>query len=192
MSNFFGFDTADSFYDKRRHVNLVYHCMLHLRLLKGDNAFISSIKQILSPQNGIEVRASMVCGEILTEYEVSFLNYLKNRYGLLENDYVTILSGETLTKSVVKSPAGYTSIDNWRLIVQMVYATMLSGPPYQHLVQRLVIEFIEPISSGMRGVTLENSTFRLISEYLNNCLNNGKRQWSDLPYIEKYIIDRIL
>lgn len=192
MSNFFGFDTADSFYDKRRHINLVYYTMMYLRLLKGDNTLMLNIKRILSPNNNTLTRANMMCSEILTDYEVSFLNYLKNRYGLSENDYVTILAGETLTQGIVKSPAGYTSNSNWELIVQMMYATMLSGSSYQHLVQRLVREFFIPMCSGMRGITLQGSTFRLISENLNTCLNNGKRQWSDLPYIERYVIDRII
>lgn len=192
MSNFFGYDTADSFYDKRRHINLVYYTMMYLRLLKGDNTLMLNIKRILSPNNNTLTRANMMCSEILTDYEVSFLNYLKNRYGLSENDYVTILAGETLTQGVVKSPASYTSTSNWELIVQMMYATMLSGPSYQHLVQRLVREFLIPMCSGMRGITLQSSTFRLISENLNTCLNSGKRQWSDLPYIEKYVIDRIV
>ena len=109
-----------------------------------------------------------------------------------ENDYVTILAGETLTQGVVKSPAGYTSEKNWELIIQIMYSTMLSGPSYQHLVQRLVSEFLIPISSRMRGIRLQSSTFRLISENMNFCLNQGKRQWSDLPYIERYVISRII
>ena len=192
MNNFFGFDSADSFYDERRHINLVYYTMMYLRLLKGDNTFMLNIKRILSPNNNTLTRADMMCGEILTDLEVSYLKYLKDRYALSVNDYVTILAGETLTQGIVKSPAGYTSTSNWELIVQMMYATMLSGPSYQHLVQRLVRDFFIPMCSGMKGITLQGSTFRLISEHVNTCLNNGKRKWSDLPYIERYVIDRIM
>ena len=191
MNNFFGFDSADSFYDKRRHINLVYYTMMYLRLLKGDNTFMLNIKRILSPNNNTLTRADMMCGEILTDLEVSYLKYLKDRYALSVNDYVTILAGETLTQGIVKSPAGYTSTSNWELIVQMMYATMLSGPSYQHLVQRLVRDFFIPMCSGMKGITLQGSTFRLISEYVNTCLNNGKRKWSDLPYIERYVIEDV-
>ncbi len=189
-SNFFGLDTADSFYDKRRHINLVYYSMMHLRLLSGNSLFISSVKRILSLNSNIE-KANLIRKEILTDYEISFLDYLQKRYGLSENDYITILAGETLTQKIVKSPAGYTTKNNWELIIQIMYSTMLSGPSYQHLVQRLVKEFIIPISAGMRGITLQGSTFRLISENMNFCLNQGKRNWSDLPYIEQYIINKI-
>lgn len=192
MSNFFGFDTADSFYDKRRHINLVYYSMMYLRLLNGNSSFMNNIKQILSPCNSTLTRANMMRKEILADYEVAFLDYLRDRYNLPENDYITILAGETLTQGVVKSPAGYTSTNNWELIIQIMYSTMLSGPLYQHLVQRLVNEFLIPISSGMRDITLQKSTFRLISENMNFCLNSGKRKWSDLPYIEQYIIDKIV
>lgn len=191
MSNFFGFDTADCFYDKRRHVNLVYYSMMYLRFLKGNGSELNTVKQILSSNNTL-TRANMMRRDILSEYEVSFLDYLQRRYDLPESDYITILSGETLTQGIVKSPAGYTSTSNWELIIQIMYSTMLSGPSYQHLVQRLVREFLTPISASMRGITLQASTFRLISENINTCLNSGKRQWSDLPYIEQYIIQRII
>lgn len=192
MSNFFGFDTADSSYDKRRHINLVYYSMMYLRLLSGNSLDMANIKRILSSNSNSPAKANMMRQEILSDYEVSFLNYLQKRYGLPDDDYVTILAGETLTQGVVKSPAGYTSEKNWELIIQIMYSTMLSGSSYQHLVQRLVNEFLIPISSRMRGVRLQSSTFRLISENMNSCLNQGKRQWSDLPYIEQYIISRII
>ncbi len=192
MSNFFGFDTADCFYDKRRHVNLVYYSMMYLRFLKGNGSELNTIKQILSSGNSTLTRANMIRRDVLSDYEVSFLDYLQKRYDLPENDYITILSGETLTQSIVKSPAGYTSTSNWELIIQIMYSTMLSGPSYQHLVQQFVREFLAPISADMRGITLQASTFRLISESLNTCLNSGKRKWSDLPYIEQYVIRRII
>lgn len=192
MSIFFGFDTADSSYDKRRHINLVYYSMMYLRLLSGNSLDMANIKRILSSNSSSLTKANMMRQEVLSDYEVSYLNYLQKRYGLPENDYVTILAGETLTQGVVKSPAGYTSEKNWELIIQIMYSTMLSGPSYQHLVQRLVSEFLIPISSRMRGIRLQSSTFRLISENMNFCLNQGKRQWSDLPYIERYVISRII
>lgn len=192
MSNFFGFDTADSSYDKRRHINLVYYSMMYLRLLSGNSLDMANIKRILSSNSSSLTKANMMRQEVLSDYEVSYLNYLQKRYGLPENDYVTILAGETLTQGVVKSPAGYTSEKNWELIIQIMYSTMLSGPSYQHLAQRLVSEFLIPISSRMRGIRLQSSTFRLISENMNFCLNQGKRQWSDLPYIERYVISRII
>lgn len=192
MSNFFGFDTADSSYDKRRHINLVYYSMMYLRLLSGNSLDMANIKRILSSNSSSLTKANMMRQEVLSDYEVSYLNYLQKRYGLPENDYVTILAGETLTQGVVKSPAGYTSEKNWELVIQIMYSTMLSGPSYQHLVQRLVSEFLIPISSRMRGIRLQSSTFRLISENMNFCLNQGKRQWSDLPYIERYVISRII
>ena len=190
-SNFFGLDTADSFYDKRRHINLVYYSMMHLRLLSGNSLLISNVKRILSLNIATIEKANMMRKEILTDYEISFLDYLQRRYGLPDNDYITILAGEALTQRVVKSPAGYTSLKNWELIIQIMYSTMLSGSSYQHLVQRLVNDFIVPISAGMRGVTLQSSTFRIMSENINFCLNQGKRNWSDLPYIEQYIINKI-
>lgn len=165
--------------------------MMMLRLTKKENSFIMTLKQILSSGYDKGTKADLICEHILTELEISYLNYLRGRYGLSEDEYVTILAGEALGQGQVKSPAGYQGIQNWEMIVQMFYATMLCGPAYQGYVQQLVKDFFYPICSGMRGVTLQSSTFRLISENMNSCLNQGKRLFSDLPYIEKYIIDRI-
>lgn len=48
MDNFFGLGSANAFYDKRRHVNLVYYTMMMLRLTKRDSSFLMNLKQILS------------------------------------------------------------------------------------------------------------------------------------------------
>jgi hypothetical protein len=117
---------------------------------------------------------------------------LRTRYGLNEEEYITILAGESLGQGQVKSPAGDQGTQNWEMIVQMFYATMLSGPAYQGYVQQLVSSFFYPFCSGMRDVTLQSSTFRLISENMNKCLDQGKRLFTDLPYIEQYVIRAIL
>lgn len=188
MDNFFGLGTASEAYDKRRHVNLVYYTMMMLRLTKKENSFMMNLKQILSSGYDKGTKADLICQHILTDYEISYLNYLRGRYGLSEDEYVTILAGEALTQREVKSPAGYQGTKNWELIVQMFYATALSGPAYQGYVQQLVSSFFYPMCSGMRGVSLQSSTFRLISENMNKCLDQGKRLFTDLPYIEQTII----
>ena len=192
MDNFFGLGTASASYDKRRHVNLVYYTMIMLRFTKKDNSFMMNLKQILSSGYDKGSKADLICQHILTDLEISYLNYLRARYGLSEDEYVTILAGESLTQREVKSPAGYQGTQNWELIIQMFYATMLSGPAYQGYVQQLVSSFFYPMCSGMRGVTLQSSTFRLISENMNKCLNQGKRLFTDLPYIEQYVIKAIV
>lgn len=192
MDNFFGLGTANSAYDKRRHVNLVYYTMMMLRFTKKDNSFMMNLKQILSSGYDKNTKSDLICQHILTDLEISYLNYLRTRYGLNEEEYITILAGESLGQGQVKSPAGYQGTQNWGMIVQMFYATMLSGPAYQGYVQQLVSSFFYPFCSGMRDVTLQSSTFRLISENMNKCLDQGKRLFTDLPYIEQYVIRAIL
>lgn len=192
MDNFFGLGTASSAYDKRRHINLVYYTMMMLRFTKKDNSFMMNLKQILSSGYDKNTKSDLICQHILTDLEISYLNYLRTRYGLNEEEYITILAGESLGQGQVKSPAGYQGTQNWEMIVQMFYATMLSGPAYQGYVQQLVSSFFYPFCSGMRDVTLQSSTFRLISENMNKCLDQGKRLFTDLPYIEQYVIRAIL
>lgn len=191
MENFFGIGTCSSSYDKRRHINLVYYTMMMMRLLKKEDLFVINLKQILSSGYDKETKANLIRQNILTNLEISYLNYLRSRYGLNEDEYITILGGESLGQGQVNSPAGYDGVQNWEVIVQMFYATMLCGPAYQGYVQQLINTFFYPLCSGMRGVTLQSSTFRLVSENMNKCLNQGKRLFSDLPYIEKYVIERL-
>ena len=139
-----------------------------------------------------DTKADLICQNILTDLEISYLNYLRGRYGLSEDEYVTILAGETFAQREVKSPAGYQGTKNWEMIIQMFYSTMLCGPSYQGYVQQLVSSFFYPFCSSMRGVTIQSSTFRLISENINKCLNQGKRLFSDLPYIEQCVIRAIV
>ena len=191
MDNFFGHGTASSIYDKRRHINIVYYTMMMLRLTKKENSFLMTLRQILSSGYDKGTKADMICEHILTNLEISYLNYLRGRYGLSEDEYITILAGEALGQVQVKSPAGYQGVQNWELIVQMFYATMLCGSAYQGYVQQLVRDFFYPFCSGMKGVKLQSSTFRLISENMNSCLNQGKRLFKDLPYIENYVINKL-
>ena len=79
MSNFFGFDTADSSYDKRRHINLVYYSMMYLRLLSGNSLDMANIKRILSSNSSSLTKANMMRQEVLSDYEVSYLNYLQKK-----------------------------------------------------------------------------------------------------------------
>ena len=101
MDNFFGLGTANVSYDKRRHVNLVYYTMMMLRLTKKENSFMMSLQQILSSGFDKNVRADLICENILTNYEISYLNYLRGRYGLSEDEYVTILAGVTIGDGTV-------------------------------------------------------------------------------------------
>lgn len=144
--------------------------MMMLRLTEIENSFLMTLRQILSSGYDKGTKSDMICEHVLTNFEISYLNYLRGRYGLSENEYNTILAGETLGQGQVKSPAGYQGVQNRELIVQMFYATMLCGPAYQGYVQQLVRDFFYPFCSGMKGVTLQSSTFRLISENMNSCL----------------------
>lgn len=191
MKDFFGINSADSFYNKRRHVNCVFYTMMHLRLMKNDKNEISRILKIAKSNGDCEDKADAMCANVLTELESSYLYYLKERYGLPNLDYARILAAEGLTQGVVKSPATYTGDENWRMIIQMFYGTMLSGPSYQDYVKNVVENFFYPFFSGMTGVMLRPSTFRILSNNINTCLNQGKRLFSDLPYIETYSIQNM-
>lgn len=191
MNNFFGIGTGDSSYDNRRHINVLYFVMCYARQKKDQNKFINQLRYVLSLGNDKEFRMNYICNNILSELEVSFLNYIYNRYPVTEDEYITILAGETFQNNEIRTPAGYHAKENWSLMTQMVYTTALSGPSYQNYVKNIVQEFCYPICSGMRDVKLQPSTFRLISENINSCLNQGKRLFTDLPYIENYVYERV-
>ena len=105
MDNFFGLGTANAFYDKRRHVNLVFYTMMMLRLMKKENSFMVQLKQILSSGYDKNARADKICEYILTDYEISYLNYLRSRYNLNEDEYAYSAGSKIVIRTFKSSEA---------------------------------------------------------------------------------------
>lgn len=188
--NFFGVGLASSFYDKRRHINTIYNIFMHYRMIAKGQNFINQLAPIVKCQDE-SVRFSKLTQEILTPLECSYLNYIKNRYSVPESDFITVLSGKTFYESIMKTPAGYYANDNWKLIIQMFYATLCVKPEYHKFDTQIQTGMILKIASGMRDITIDQNKYKTIVFGLNNCINKGMTNFNDLPKIENLIISKL-
>ena len=188
--NFFGIGLGDSFYDKRRHINIIFSIFTHYRLFAEGQSFAAALAPIIHIQDEDYLFYCFTQG-ILAPLEVSYLNYLKNRYNLPEEDFKTILSGYTLREKDIKSPAGYYIDDNWKLIIHMYYATLCVEPEYHKVDYQIQTSMILPFANGMRGINLDQNNYNTIVMGINDCINRGLTQFNDLPKIENYIISRL-
>ena len=184
MNNFFGFNTGSSAYDKRRHLNLIYHEFMYFKLLENQSIAMA-VKNVMA--KSINERYNIFLASILNKYESNFLYYLKNRYQVIDADFETIIAGETFKYGEVKTPAGYNQEQDWRLVIQMIYATVLTGSNMQPYVQSVVQSYIFPFASGM-GIGIKPSSPRIIGNAIQTCLNLGMRNFDDLPRIEDYVL----
>ena len=184
MNNFFGFNTGSSAYDKRRHLNLIYHEFMYFKLLENQSIAMA-VKNVMA--KSINERYNIFLASILNKYESNFLYYLKNRYQVPDADFETIIAGETFKYGEVKTPAGYHQDQDWRLVIQMIYATVLTGSNMQPYVQNVVQSYIFPFASGM-GIGIKPSSPRIIGNAIQTCLNLGMRSFDDLPRIEDYAL----
>lgn len=185
---FFGLGTCDSFYDKRRHINLVFMEMMSYYLY-SDASFSKQISSIVGNRyKSTEQKASDICNDILSHNEHNFLNLLRERYNISEEDFTIIMSGVALEDREFKSPAGYSRENNITLLVQMIVARYYMSPQVSSAFNKINTMIIQT-AAGMRGITITQqnaqSLFTLTQEAMVKYDNNFA-----LPQIEKYVISQ--
>ena len=190
MENFFGLESCSSNYDSRRHINLIYFTFFQYRLLADGQKFIQSFASVFQTRNE-QSMLDFTVNNIFCASELAFLNYLKNRYNLSDMEYNKILSGITHHNTHIKSPAGYSTSDNWRLIIHMLYAQLCVEPKYHKYDIQIQIDCIIKMAQGMRGISIDNSKWQLVVNSLNDCLDKDWRKFTDLPRIEQYILSKL-
>lgn len=188
MENFFGISTGSPFYDKRRHINTIYAEFFEFRLQKEGKPFVMN-KVVPILQKDKNERFNSVQNQILTDLEYSFLYYLKNRYNLSDDEFITIVAGETHFQREMKTPAGYSLEENYRLLVHMIYATLCVSGYYQTCSKQVLSGFVSSLARQFSGF---NASVGTIATLVNECLAKGLTNFTDLPKIENYVISKIM
>lgn len=189
MENFFGISSGSSLFDKRRHVNTIYNEFFQFRYKReGEKNFIVN-KLIPILEEDRNERYRIIAQSILSDYEYSFLCYLMRRYNLSEDEFVTIIAGETHFNDSMRTPASYSLVENYRLLIHMIYATILVPEYYQSCTNQVLLGFVTDIAKQFKGI---NTSLGIIATLINECLDKGMRNFSDLPEIEDYVISRIM
>lgn len=189
MDNFFGIGTCSSAYDMRRHVNIFYALFIEARRISEGDGFMYQVVNILKSPGSEASKASQM-KRLLTETEYNFLVYLASRYGITDSDLTTILSGRCWFDQSIRTPAGYYAADNWTLLTQMLYATALLPQHCQRNIRDIQLGPIKAWISNVRGINYQYNTLSTAAEGLNECLNKGWRLFTDLPKIEKHVIEK--
>ena len=185
--NFFGIGTGSSFYDKRRHINIIFIELLSYHFYTDSSVSNRILSIIKDPYKSTKEKASDICNDILNYDEHNYLNLLRERVQLSEPDFMLIMSGIVLCQES-KYPASYTREQNISLLVEMIVARYYMKPQVNNAFIQ-INSMIVQLAKGMRGITITNqnaeSLFLLTQEAMAKFRNNYA-----LSQIEEYVISK--
>lgn len=92
MENFFGIGLANSFYDKRRHVNVIFMIIMDYHFY-ANPGFAERVVSLLKSGCSEPYRTRMIANDYLTRDELNYLNIVREKYSLPSNDFERICSG---------------------------------------------------------------------------------------------------
>ena len=116
---FLGIGTGNPFYDKRRHLNIIFVEFMSSHAIARPAS--SNLVMYHIMHDSVEDAALFICNDILTEEEHDFLNLLRERYDVPDDDFMKIMGGIGLLGEN-RTPCGYSYEENYRLLIQMVTA----------------------------------------------------------------------
>lgn len=185
--NFFGIGTGNSFYDKRRHINIVLIELLSYRFYINPSLGNRIVSIVKDTRKSIEEKASDICNDILSYDEHNYLNLLRERVQISNQEFMMIMSGIGLGQET-KSPASYTREQNIALLVELIVARYYMTPKVNDAFIQ-INTMIMQLAKGMRGITITQqnaeSLFQLTQEAMTKYSNNYA-----LAQIEDFVISK--
>lgn len=185
--DFFGYGSASSAYDKRRHINVIFQILLMYKLRNNQSSLMPKLQYAL--RLPMQQAAEYVCNEILTYDEHNYLNLLRERYNLPVSDFTKIMSGYGCTLRENKTPAGYTTRQNQELLIQMLNARYYMRPQ-----DPIAFQYINGVIANwggqMRGINMSQEIFTKYDTLWRKALSLYPTNYQ-LPQIENYIITNL-
>lgn len=185
--NFFGIGTGNSYYDKRRHINIVFIEMLSYHFYVNPSFGNRIVGIVKDNSKSIEEKASDICNDIFSYDEHNYLNLLRERVQISNQEFMVIMSGIGLGQES-KSPASYTREQNIALLVEMIVARYYMKPQVNSAFIQ-INNMIVQLAKGMRGITITQqnaeSLFQLTQEAMTKYSNNYA-----LTQIEDFVISK--
>ena len=133
--------------------------------------------------------AEYICNDVLSYEEHNYLNLLRSRYGLSEDDFIQIMSGRSLHDKLIKTPAGYDREQNIRLLVQMAIARYYMTPRNEKAIVN-INSMIASIAKGMRGINLTQSFMQQLFQLTEDAMRKFGHNYA-IPQMEDYVIKNI-
>lgn len=187
LEDFFGYDSCDSRYDVRRHINVIFHEMIYYKLYCDQNMTVQCIRYADSLP--IRQAAEYMCNDVLSYDEHNYLNLLRESYNINEADFLQIMSGRSLHDKLIKTPAGYGREQNIRLLVQMVVARYYLMPRDNEAFVK-INTMIASIAKGMRGINLTQEFMQQLFTLTEKAMRLYRAN-SALASIESYVLENI-
>lgn len=185
--DFFGYGSANSFYDRRRHINVIFQLLMMYKLKVIPSVVIPQLQQAIKLP--MQDAAELVCNDILTYDEHNYLNLLRERYNLNVTDFTKIVSGYGCTLQVNKTPAGYNKRQNQELLIQMLNTRYYMRPQDANAFM-YINSVIASWASGMNGITMSQETFMTYDQLWRKALALYPTNFQ-LKEIENYIINNL-
>ncbi len=187
LEDFFGYGSCDSQFDKRRHLNVVFHEMIYYRLYYDQTTMVQCIRY--ADSLSLQQAAEYICNDVLTYDEHNYLNLLRERYLVNDDDFTQILSGRSLHDKLIKTPAGYGREQNIRLLVQMTVARYYLMPRDNNALVK-INTMIASIAKGMRGINLTQEFLQQLFQLTEDAMRRYGNNFA-LSAIENHVIENI-
>lgn len=187
LEDFFGYGSSSSQFDKRRHINVVFHEMIYYRLYYDQATTVQCIRYADSLP--LLQAAEYICNDVLTYEEHNYLNLLRERYHVNDDDFTQILSGRSLHDKLIKTPTGYGREQNIRLLVQMTVARYYLKPRDNNALVE-INTMIASIAKGMRGINLTQEFMQQLFQLTEDAMRRYGNNFA-LPAIENHVIESI-
>ena len=187
IDNFFGYGSASSEYDKRRHINVIFQLLLMYKLKQNPGFVIPKLQRAL--QLPTQQAAEFICNEVLSYDEHNYLNLLRERYNIPVSDFTKVLSGYGCTLPENKTPAGYSQRQNQQLLVQMLNARYYMQPQDANAFM-YINGVIAQWAGGMRGISMSQSLFSKYDSLWRKAVSLYPTNYQ-LEQIEDYVISNV-
>ena len=184
---FFGYGSAESFYDKRRHINVIFQLLMMYKLKAIPSVIIPQLQQAL--RLPMQDAAELVCNDILTYGEHNYLNLLRERYSLSDADFAKIMSGYGCALPENKTPAGYNKRQNQELLVQMLTSRYYMRPKDTNAFG-YINSAIAAWANGMKGISMSPDVLMKYDQLWRKALALYPTNFQ-IKEIEDYIIENI-
>ena len=186
MEDFFGYNSGSVLFDKRRHLNTLFCLLIHYHFILS-NSLVQQIAYYLKNKDR-KTTALFISNEIFSFGEHNYLNLLREKYQIPEDDFLQIMGGIGLLERVNKTPAGYNFQKNISLLVEMLVSRIYMQPQDSNALQQInniiahIAHNMSPQFTGEQIQTIFNLSVEAMHLYPNESM---------LDQIEKYVIKHL-
>lgn len=181
MESFFGYGTANSAFDGRRHVNTLTNLYATYRLRADGESVANMVRNSIQMEDSQSV--AYLKQNLYGRDFLQFIDMMAKRFSLKEEEINVIMSNKPLLMRVLKTPAGYDRSKNIGLIVDIAYLQKffgaINGAVYGQFIRNLM-----PMFKGMKGSITESEVNKIFS-LVTSQLKSGV---TDLLTIESFVI----